>query len=160
MKLFALHAIVVVISIHALLAESDLIRRSFLSVLALFLSTLSLRRATKWEMMFDTDIGFLSTLSLRRATIVIAFGHVHDVISIHALLAESDYHDNYLSLGNFISIHALLAESDYLLGKFWDLVGISIHALLAESDFPTALGMPKIWISIHALLAESDVLQS
>ena len=34
---------------------------------------------------------FLSTLSLRRATfVVVAFGHVHGIISIHALLAESD----------------------------------------------------------------------
>ena len=33
-------------------------------------------------------------------------------ISIHALLAESDYTDLNASYGALISIHALLAESD------------------------------------------------
>ena len=56
-------------------------------------------------------------------------------ISIHALLAESDYNippDSVLIID--ISIHALLAESDHI-AKFrtW-LYYISIHALLAESD--------------------------
>ena len=58
---------------------------------------------------------------------------------------------------SYISIHALLAESDFVIG---DVMGkalaISIHALLAESDsrrYPVILGCV---ISIHALLAESD----
>ena len=101
------------ISIHALLAESDSFTASITSAVAVFLSTLSLRRATSstwwtalWQRNFyprspcgerlaGTAYGgtlgaFLSTLSLRRAT-----GDglaVVDVlpISIHALLAESD----------------------------------------------------------------------
>ena len=56
------------ISIHALLAESDLTMRSMGAILILFLSTLSLRRATN---------GFAGVLFLID-------------ISIHALLAESD----------------------------------------------------------------------
>ena len=36
--------------------------------------------------------GFLSTLSLRRATIHYDNYNLHCVISIHALLAESDLH--------------------------------------------------------------------
>ena len=55
-----------------------------------------------------------------------------------------------------ISIHALLAESDlrpYLLG---DHHHISIHALLAESDGESNCAYLPGCISIHALLAESD----
>ena len=102
-------------------------------------------------------------------------------ISIHALLAESDWRSqsktaepktflSTLSLRratfglfrlrrrNKISIHALLAESD---GKGEAILpaeaGISIHALLAESDVdgPVAASADLL-ISIHALLAESD----
>ena len=56
------------ISIHALLAESDF--KLFAKRLsnALFLSTLSLRRATKSNKRVGQKLVFLSTLSLRRAT--------------------------------------------------------------------------------------------
>ena len=44
---------------------------------------------------------------------------------------------------SWISIHALLAESDYLINTYHRIFGISIHALLAESDrLPTALRTP------------------
>ena len=79
------------ISIHALLAESDL-------------------RATCGPTGGRT---FLSTLSLRRATLVNAHNSPNNQISIHALLAESDI--TGLGVGLYlvtISIHALLAESD------------------------------------------------
>ena len=59
---------VTVISIHALLAESDREREPALSQSSAFLSTLSLRRATAF------DVLTVSAL----------------LISIHALLAESD----------------------------------------------------------------------
>ena len=56
------------ISIHALLAESDVL----VSVVAArgdrFLSTLSLRRATRFDTFWSAYPRFLSTLSLRRAT--------------------------------------------------------------------------------------------
>ena len=78
---------------------------------------------------------FLSTLSLRRATVLAwcscggAFDfyprspcgerrvhydnyNLHCVISIHALLAESDQHGCAGDMSQRISIHALLAESD------------------------------------------------
>ena len=146
------------ISIHALLAESDFIQNQIIFHHNLFLSTLSLRRAT--------------------------YDHVASCqaksISIHALLAESDrqrflgqLHRNHFyprspcgerpdcpSITvlhcNFyprspcgerppynlmihheknISIHALLAESDNGPGPFGPARIISIHALLAESDF-------------------------
>ena len=124
-----------VISIHALLAESD-VSSSFLFRLFLqFLSTLSLRRATTYlSILFQKFLNFyprspcgerrwlrcwqlaarefLSTLSLRRATLD-AWKSCHVCrISIHALLAESD-NSAYGALdGASISIHALLAESD------------------------------------------------
>ena len=78
---------------------------------------------------------FLSTLSLRRATLAVAFmtcpprdfyprspcgerrlGSVQNAkidISIHALLAESDARSASKLTGMSISIHALLAESDH-----------------------------------------------
>ena len=102
-----------------------------------------------------------------------------EVISIHALLAESDRRDKPPPLFALISIHALLAESD---ANWFDLWGwaeyfyprspcgerhawsasklagmpISIHALLAESDISDAPSSAPYAISIHALLAESD----
>ena len=80
-----------------------------------------------------------------------------------------------------ISIHALLAESDQRQIEFERYSDISIHALLAESDRSKPLSRPRpskflstlslrratlgilarrLWygISIHALLAESDLL--
>ena len=84
------------ISIHALLAESDFFQHQFFIHHSLFLSTLSLRRATAYpDMIICTN-----------------------VISIHALLAESDLRVVDGSKSSIISIHALLAESDF--GRaFW-----------------------------------------
>ena len=57
------------ISIHALLAESDKERNRNPKAYGLFLSTLSLRRATSvFFIIFNACCTFLSTLSLRRAT--------------------------------------------------------------------------------------------
>ena len=100
---------------------------------------------------------FLSTLSLRRATL--GAGKSCDVcgISIHALLAESDGHMQPIGRAPRISIHALLAESDIAGRITSNGTKISIHALLAESDIhaPNRHPCPRS-ISIHALLAESD----
>ena len=68
LHLFASSGVDFAISIHALLAESD-------AGLIFFLDDVSL---------------FLSTLSLRRATVHYDNYNLHCVISIHALLAESD----------------------------------------------------------------------
>ena len=57
-----------VISIHALLAESDLFEYIQAGTGILFLSTLSLRRATVSSAGTTGKSKFLSTLSLRRAT--------------------------------------------------------------------------------------------
>ena len=55
---------------------------------------------------------FLSTLSLRRATLLIKPLYQILIISIHALLAESDDIMRGADSKDRISIHALLAESD------------------------------------------------
>ena len=60
----------------------------------------------------------------------------YSIISIHALLAESDEFQSVGIAHLFISIHALLAESDRQSGALpQPPPHISIHALLAESDF-------------------------
>ena len=147
------------ISIHALLAESDLPGPRLCPSRGQFLSTLSLRRATLYH---------------RIALIP------HQQISIHALLAESDRsagpwqaectdfyprspcgERRHLPHGpasrHSISIHALLAESDGPEKWSWPRRSrISIHALLAESDRRAPTPQPMRQISIHALLAESD----
>ena len=79
-----------IISIHALLAESDLWVLRKVPILGIFLSTLSLRRATRPGAVQNTQID----------------------ISIHALLAESDGKSPRRCVLSGISIHALLAESD------------------------------------------------
>ena len=120
---------------------------------------------------------FLSTLSLRRATHGhCAFRHAVD-ISIHALLAESDvvtrsgsmrYLDFYprspcgerrdngriLSAKYLISIHALLAESD----SAEDCkICIFLSTLsLRRATLRMGCRVSFSMISIHALLAESD----
>ena len=147
------------ISIHALLAESDALdwfssggacdfyprspcgerlRQRLIEFGKFrFLSTLSLRRATRLFFIIFNLFRFLSTLSLRRATGQATNTRQERQISIHALLAESDCvvsvqvrGDVYFYprspcgerpprggscyLDNIISIHALLAESDVL----------------------------------------------
>ena len=57
---------------------------------------------------------FLSTLSLRRATGGYGCAYLYLIISIHALLAESDGMTEFIGALFDISIHALLAESDSL----------------------------------------------
>ena len=64
-----------------------------------------------------------------------ALGFVDPDISIHALLAESDEVIAEMTEAQSISIHALLAESDCQVSPDTSSQQcISIHALLAESD--------------------------
>ena len=168
------------ISIHALLAESDIEVMEIGVRCPIFLSTLSLRRATVYRYRHcRTESNFYprSPCGERQGIPVVLLGN--NPISIHALLAESD--GNRFAVVDIlpISIHALLAESDpsrppanMLSRQFLSTLSlrrataggghvagchqISIHALLAESD---CAGRPRSgWkdISIHALLAESD----
>ena len=192
------------ISIHALLAESDGVRAWASGWMAYFYPRSPCGERPALEKYPVMLLIFLSTLSLRRATTLLQAIVTHLPISIHALLAESDAGCGHVARRHEISIHALLAESDGprlprspWAGDFYprspcgerpilgipNQVGtwISIHALLAESDrskplsrqrpskflstlsLRRATGFHKIncqmmVISIHALLAESDWL--
>ena len=119
---------------------------------------------------------FLSTLSLRRATYQCKIDQKSSGISIHALLAESDNRIRHRrekprhfyprspcgerqranSLPHtppHISIHALLAESDRVDFFFACCIIISIHALLAESDIKISFlfRLPKKFLSTLSL---------
>ena len=100
------------ISIHALLAESDL--STILTTTYLLISIHALLAESDVVDCggFGAKIKFLSTLSLRRATARIRRRGADHPISIHALLAESDAVDISARREASISIHALLAESD------------------------------------------------
>ena len=133
----------------------------------IFLSTLSLRRATisissplsfwrnfyprspcgerqSWATRARAAQLFLSTPSLRRATILGNPCAGCPAISIHALLAESDGLTTPRQIRCLISIHALLAESDPMRIKLRPVISISIHALLAESDV-SKRRLPSSW---------------
>ena len=124
------------ISIHALLAESDPRLMFFWLCGLLFLSTLSLRRATVYPGTWSGSI----------------------LISIHALLAESDnlrVVDG--SKSSIISIHALLAESDFTMTITICTVSRFLSTLsLRRATARRASRQQPAGISIHALLAESD----
>ena len=152
------------ISIHALLAESDVEKVPADVYYQAFLSTLSLRRATAVQIVIVVMHAlFLSTLSLRRATMQIVIIVVDTVISIHALLAESDINevpyqrkiDQFLST---LSLRRATTDGLFFFGRrnnfyprspcgerrYWPCVfvvgrAISIHALLAESDMSKRL---------------------
>ena len=101
-----------------------------------FLSTLSLRRATGYDFRGRVCQGFLSTLSLRRATTIIMI-YVGSVGNFYPRSPCGERLPDWSGLIPLarISIHALLAESDVNPYKLTMIFGkISIHALLAESD--------------------------
>ena len=154
----------------------------FRAKFVIFLSTLSLRRATSAPAIKSCWSSYFYPRSPCGERLRVSVGDAHVcVISIHALLAESDQLllDRGLTRDD-ISIHALLAESDKNTSIAGRITEISIHALLAESDnqckidqkrssnfYPrspcgerqsSGWGIPN-WesISIHALLAESDL---
>ena len=126
------------------------------------------------------DMKFLSTLSLRRATGGYGCAYLYLIISIHALLAESDGMTEFIGALFDISIHALLAESDLpvFLSGFWAYLFLSTLSLRRATHCIWILGRqhpdcyPRspcgerrgssskstrcLRISIHALLAESD----
>ena len=159
--------IVSVISIHALLAESDLCFVETLQSDKKFLSTLSLRRATKESPEGKTSVQNFYPRSPcgERQPLSCATGSM-ERISIHALLAESDVEPctmtvivtkflSTLSLRRATTAVSLICcralyfyprspcgERPCMRRKRFCLIRISIHALLAESDqFPWLSGI-------------------
>ena len=104
----------VAISIHALLAESDSRSERIIRFLSLFLSTLSLRRATDLDARSASrKCNFYPRSPCGERQEAEAYIAKLEAISIHALLAESDASKIYAAYQSLIiSIHALLAESD------------------------------------------------
>ena len=123
------------ISIHALLAESDIDLRNIIRTRLVFLSTLSLRRATQVHRyrlknhhyfyprspcgerltvfsIFQVVIIFLSTLSLRRATRETVPRGRHVIFLSTLSLRRATSRRSRRQRRQNISIHALLAESD------------------------------------------------
>ena len=101
------------ISIHALLAESDAILLLLYFMTSLFLSTLSLRRATRAvRRSTAAPSNFYPRSPCGERQVEAGFRTLSDDISIHALLAESDHPVRIPGVRQTISIHALLAESD------------------------------------------------
>ena len=104
-----------------------------------------------------TTSPFLSTLSLRRATAPQYWRSAVRLISIHALLAESDEMPIY-GTGDYEHFYprSPCGERRYTPRSRRRFPDISIHALLAESDLRQRRAQSVKDISIHALLAESD----
>ena len=170
------------ISIHALLAESDLSTLTslccgcFISIHALLAES-----DCQWRRSVKLFRQFLSTLSLRRATRVLEVTrNAHNDFYPRSPCGERRWRYFIPMAPPCISIHALLAESDLAVADFGKRnIGISIHALLAESDTMATASKNRYLhfyprspcgerragcghvarrhkISIHALLAESD----
>ena len=146
-----------------------------------FLSTLSLRRATRERSrLWSRDWHFYPRSPCGERRRFLASWSAVLTISIHALLAESDTCRLYRAVIVDISIHALLAESDPIFrevnpggSKFLSTLSLR-RATLAPKQNPTeqrnfyprspcgerlvgaSQGANSEHISIHALLAESD----
>ena len=169
------------ISIHALLAESDIFVFWTAPSRPLFLSTLSLRRATaNLQRNQRQRKQFLSTLSLRRATSS-RFGRLQVVNYFYPRSPCGERPIVPVELTTLVKFLSTLSlrRATYLVRGQRPNWRISIHALLAESDALRQLQsslrrnfyprspcgerqkrlrqkLAEAIISIHALLAESD----
>ena len=172
------------ISIHALLAESDLIFIKNNSLPILFLSTLSLRRATPRVPRLSSSPHNFYPRSPCGERQFLAGGHYRPRPNFYPRSPCGERHNSrrFLRPQNGISIHALLAESDDTIAKGWDRLcnfyprspcGERLKREASESIgtfhfYPRSpcgerpmVRQPKPVrndISIHALLAESDLL--
>ena len=147
----------------------------------LFLSTLSLRRATCYSLRHSAqDRHFYPRSPCGERPWAVFLCYHYSFISIHALLAESD--NGFIPRGQLpttflstlslrratarresrqqpagISIHALLAESDHTLRQLQSaLRDFYPRSPCGERQYLVRGQRPNWGISIHALLAESD----
>ena len=171
----------ILISIHALLAESDFLPYLPMAAFCHFYPRSPCGERPEIARTSNADTIFLSTLSLRRATCVKRFqaadmsyfyprspcgerlteNHCKFIrinISIHALLAESDTPSVLRHCTTYLFLSTLsLRRATNRIDCYLQPTSISIHALLAESDVKNTLRqIVDRRISIHALLAESD----
>ena len=148
------------ISIHALLAESDMVSYQLSRKSRIFLSTLSLRRATSARFGVVAQINYFyprSPCGERR--VWVTANARYRLISIHALLAESDgtCHPNKTQRYRFLSTLSLRRATILLSCS----ANISLY-FYPRSPCGERRPLPCLqvfmhYISIHALLAESDV---
>ena len=163
------------ISIHALLAESDLLPFAMTITALDFYPRSPCGERPSSVLILSSPYIFLSTLSLRRATFTFPKRSADSAISIHALLAESDpvrlprqRPDFYfyprspcgerLSAQNqpppvwtFLSTLSL-RRATYCFFSFFAHSSISIHALLAESDCANVRA-PRLGIAFLSTLS-------
>ncbi len=123
------------ISIHALLAESDRQGLFYFLLPSRFLSTLSLRRATFYRCRVHQQRKYFYPRSPcgERLHSYIRF-RLHRYFYPRSPCGERRFTGAASTNNVNISIHALLAESDYTRILDFGCIDISIHALLAESD--------------------------
>ena len=152
-------AATIVISIHALLAESDqsrLIPRK--SHRYFYPRSPCGERQSLQQYNIAAHCNFYPRSPCGERQSIGTLRTVSVKISIHALLAESDRAPPY----NLMIHQGFLSTLSLRRATGWTLningpMAISIHALLAESDGRfRAIQHSQINISIHALLAESD----
>ena len=126
----------------------------------LFLSTLSLRRATFSLSLEGHKKLFLSTLSLRRATPVESRSNILITsVSIHALLAESDrYSLRHSTPSGHFYPRSPCGERPLSLpfGAVW--IGFYPRSPCGERLHYDNYNLHCVEVSIHALLAESDFM--
>ena len=146
------------ISIHALLTESDRANAHVPHVCNDFNPRSPHGERPSFFLLHHIDgCLFQSTLSSRRAT-PSGTGHGQNIlISIHALLTESDSCSCGKMQAEKISIHALLTESDYS-GTTGRPTCADFNPRSPHGERPQRIGnhVHADPISIHALLTESD----
>ena len=116
-----------------------------------------MRRATGYVNTSQSWSVFLSTLSLRRATRQGQSGKALHRISIHALLAESDGEVNKVLIvaPKFLSTLSLRRATGYVnTSQSWSVFLSTLSLRRATRQGQSGKALHRI--SIHALLAESD----
>ena len=173
-----------IISIHALLAESDTSSSRTESAKTSFLSTLSLRRATARNTSIAGRItSFLSTLSLRRATICSSISIASNfyfyprspcgerphpigiLVTIINFYPRSPCGERPMML-SMVAILISFLSTLSLRRATLDLICFTLHEKIFLSTLSLRRATPRktevpgaIEISIHALLAESDTIR-
>ena len=101
---------------------------------------------------------FLSTLSLRRATEQSSSYNAYLAISIHALLAESDSFPGALraTKHKFLSTLSLRRATETLIILMEEFNNFYPRSPCGERPIKQEITVLAVAISIHALLAESD----
>ena len=133
----------IIISIHALLAESDTSSTVIVIFCIVFLSTLSLRRATLTMIFGKKGSGFLSTLSLRRATAGVNLERYKNYdFYPRSPCGERPASSMIKTLSGDFYPRSPCGERPAPEMPTQEEIEISIHALLAESDF---LSISKVW---------------